>query len=70
VYAIGRKLAPMYSGLSPAPSTHDESWPGVLLLRAEGRLFFANAHAFFSRNARRGEPAPKHTVWCLDGSEP
>jgi high affinity sulfate transporter 1 len=43
VYALGRKRdANVFRPLSPE-HPHDETWPGLLLVRLEGRLFFANA---------------------------
>jgi SulP family sulfate permease len=43
VYALGRK--PGTDVFRPLSSDHpaDQTWPGLLLLRPEGRLFFANA---------------------------
>jgi high affinity sulfate transporter 1 len=43
VYALGRK--PGTTVFRPMSSEHpdDEQWPGLLMLRTEGRLFFANA---------------------------
>jgi high affinity sulfate transporter 1 len=43
VYALGRK--PGTTVFRPISSEHpdDEQWPGLLMLRTEGRLFFANA---------------------------
>lgn len=67
VYAIGRKLGTdVFRPLSPR-HPHDESWPGLLLLRAEGRLFFANAHGVLSRmRAEVNQHQPRVVV--LDGS--
>ena len=43
VYALGRKHgANVYRRLS-AEHPDDQTWPGLLLVRVEGRLFFANA---------------------------
>ncbi|HEV8491266.1 MAG TPA: SulP family inorganic anion transporter, partial [Candidatus Angelobacter sp.] len=43
VYAVGRKRnTRIFRPVSPQDST-DETWPGLLILRVEGRLFFANA---------------------------
>ncbi|SBO41788.1 SulP family inorganic anion transporter [Cyanobium sp. NIES-981] len=49
VYAIGRK--PGTSVFRPLSPRHpdDETWPGLLLVRAEGRLFFANAEGVAAR---------------------
>jgi len=67
VYAIGRKLGTdVFRPLSPR-HPHDETWPGLLLLRAEGRLFFANAHGVLTRmRAEVDRYQPKVVV--LDGS--
>lgn len=49
VYAIGRKPGTsVFRPLSPRHPT-DETWPGLLLVRAEGRLFFANAEGVAAR---------------------
>jgi high affinity sulfate transporter 1 len=43
VYALGRKRGTgVYRALS-SEHTDDETWPGLLILRTEGRAFFANA---------------------------
>jgi high affinity sulfate transporter 1 len=43
VYAIGRQRGTsVFRALSEA-SSNDETWPGLLIVRIEGRLFFANA---------------------------
>ena len=43
VYVLGRKRgANVYRPLSPE-HPDDQTWPGLLLVRVEGRLFFANA---------------------------
>ncbi len=67
VYAIGRKRGTdVFRPLSSRHS-HDETWPGLLLLRAEGRLFFANAHGVLLR--MRAEVDRHHPrVVVLDGS--
>jgi sulfate permease, SulP family len=43
VYALGRKRGT--TAFRPLSDRHpdDETWPGLLLLRVEGRIFFANA---------------------------
>jgi SulP family sulfate permease len=43
VYALGRKRGTTV--FRPPSDSHpdDETWPGLLMLRVEGRLFFANA---------------------------
>jgi MFS superfamily sulfate permease-like transporter len=43
VYVVGRKRnTDVFRPLSPA-HPDDETWPGLLILRVEGRIFFANA---------------------------
>jgi len=44
VYAVGRKRDTQV--FRPLSSEHpnDETWPGLLIVRVEGRIFFANAH--------------------------
>ncbi|WP_399237679.1 SUMF1/EgtB/PvdO family nonheme iron enzyme [Synechococcus sp. CS-1328] len=49
VYAIGRKRGTDVFRPLSARHPHDETWHGLLLLRAEGRLFFANAHGVLTR---------------------
>jgi anti-anti-sigma factor len=49
VYALGRKRGSnVFRALSPEHAD-DETWPGLLLVRAEGRLFFANAQSVGER---------------------
>jgi MFS superfamily sulfate permease-like transporter len=67
LYAIGRKRGT--DVFRPLSSQHprDETWPGLLLLRAEGRLFFANAHGVLHRmRAEINQHQPRVVV--LDGS--
>jgi MFS superfamily sulfate permease-like transporter len=43
VYALGRRRGSnVFRALSPEHAD-DETWPGLLLVRTEGRIFFANA---------------------------
>jgi anti-anti-sigma factor len=43
VYVIGRKRGTqVFRALSPE-HPDDETWPGLLIVRTEGRIFFANA---------------------------
>ena len=55
VYALGRKRGTTV--FRPLREEHpdDETWPGLLILRTEGRLFFANAE----RVADRMHGAPR-----------
>jgi MFS superfamily sulfate permease-like transporter len=67
VYAVGRK--PGTDVFRPLSQEHpgDQTWPGLLLLRIEGRMFFANAaYAFDAIRAliRRQRPS----VVVIDGS--
>ena len=43
VYALGRKRGTTVFRPLSAEHANDEQWPGLLMLRMEGRLFFANA---------------------------
>jgi high affinity sulfate transporter 1 len=43
VYAIGRKPGTNVFRALSGEHPEDETWPGLLLLRVEGRVFFANA---------------------------
>ena len=43
VYALGRKRGTDIFRQVSAEHPDDEQWPGLLMLRMEGRLFFANA---------------------------
>ncbi len=43
VYALGRKRGTTVFRPRTADHPDDETWPGLLILRTEGRLFFANA---------------------------
>jgi high affinity sulfate transporter 1 len=43
VYALGRKRGTTVFRPVSAEHPDDEQWPGLLMLRTEGRLFFANA---------------------------
>ena len=67
VYAIGRKRGTDVFRPLSARHPRDETWPGLLLLRAEGRLFFANAHGVLQRmRAEINQHQPRVVV--LDGS--
>jgi high affinity sulfate transporter 1 len=49
VYPVGRKRGTtVFRALSPE-HPDDETWPGLLIVRAEGRLFFANAERVADR---------------------
>jgi len=66
VHVIGRKRGT--DVFRPRSSQHpdDESWPGLLILRLEGRAFFLNAQRIadkISENIARAKP----TVVLLDG---
>jgi len=49
VYVMGRKRGT--DVFRPLSTEHpdDETWPGLLIVRAEGRIFFANAQRVFDR---------------------
>lgn len=65
VYVLGRK--PGTSVFRPPSASHpgDETWPGLLILRTEGRLFFANAQRLADR-ARRLIDKARPRVVALD----
>src|SRR4029453_14392827 len=68
VYVLGRK--PGTNVFRPRSSEHpeDETFPGLLLLRLEGRVFFANASQVGAKiSARIGEAAPKVVALHLRG---
>lgn len=67
LYVVGRKPGTnIFRRLSPE-HPEDETWPGLLILRAEGRIFFANAQSIGDRIwALVGEAKP--SVVILDGS--
>ncbi len=46
VYALGRKRGTTAFRQVSAEHPDDEQWPGLLMLRTEGRLFFANSERF------------------------
>ena len=67
VYVLGRKRG---TGVfRPLSTDHpdDETWPGLLLLRPEGRIFFANAEGVFDRIWQEVERSPPSVV-AIDGS--
>ena len=43
VYVLGRKRGTQVFRALTSEHPDDETWPGLLILRTEGRLFFANA---------------------------
>src|SRR5262249_48274318 len=43
VYAVGPKRGTQVIRRLSSEHPDDETWPGLLILRAEGRIFFANA---------------------------
>jgi high affinity sulfate transporter 1 len=49
VRVLGRKRGTNVFRPSSAANPHDETFPGLLLLRVEGRLFFANAESVAER---------------------
>ena len=49
VYALGRKRGTTVFRARTAEHADDETWPGLLILRTEGRLFFANAETVADR---------------------
>lgn len=49
VYVLGRKRGTTAFRARMPRHPDDETWPGLLILRLEGRLFFANAERVFDR---------------------
>ncbi len=69
VYAVGRKRGTsVFRPLSPE-HPDDETWPGLLLLRTEGRVFFANAQRVGDRMWPLIDGTrPPPSVVVIDGS--
>jgi sulfate permease, SulP family len=68
VYAVGRKRdTNVFRPLSPE-HPNDETWPGLLILRTEGRVFFANAQRVGEQMWLLFEGAQRPKVVVLDGS--
>jgi high affinity sulfate transporter 1 len=67
VYALGRKRSTNVFRPPSAEHPDDETWPGLLLVRAEGRLFFANAEGVMDALRPMVEAASPKVV-VLDGS--
>jgi len=67
VYALGRRRGSnVFRALSPEHAD-DETWPGLLLVRTEGRIFFANAQRIAEAISRLVEQA-RPSVVVLDCS--
>jgi len=62
VYVLGRKRGT--DVFRPLSSKHraDETWPGLLMLRTEGRVFFANAQGLAEKMTLLVEPAQPSVV--------
>jgi len=67
VYAMGRKRGTQVFRALSNEHPDDETWPGLLILRTEGRLFFANAQRVADKMRPLIEQA-KPTVVVLDCS--
>lgn len=67
VYALGRKRGTLVFRALSKEHPDDETWPGLLILRTEGRLFFANAQRVADRIRPLIEQA-KPSVVLLDCS--
>ena len=65
VYVIGRKRGTDVFRARSTEHPDDETWPGLLILRPEGRLFFANAQRVAEKIRPLVEPA-KPAVVLLD----
>jgi high affinity sulfate transporter 1 len=66
VYALGRKRGTTVFRPRTPEHTDDETWPGLLILRTEGRLFFANAERVADRMGPLIDEA-RPRVLLLDG---
>jgi high affinity sulfate transporter 1 len=66
VYALGRKRGTTVFRPREPEHADDETWPGLLILRTEGRLFFANAERVADRMRPLIDEA-RPRVLLLDG---
>ena len=66
VYAVGRKRGTNVFRPLSAEHSDDETWPGLLILRTEGRIFFANAQRVGDRVWALIESA-RPSVLVIDG---
>lgn len=63
LYVLGRKRGTQVFRPQSALHADDETWPGLLVLRPEGRIFFANAERLGEKmRARIQEAKPKVVV--------
>lgn len=67
VYVVGRKRGTHVFRARSEEHADDETWPGLLILRTEGRLFFANAQRIADKMRPLVEQA-KPSVLLLDCS--
>jgi high affinity sulfate transporter 1 len=67
VYVIGRKRGTEVFRPRSADHPDDDSWPGLLILRVEGRAFFLNAQQIGDKITQAIESS-KPDVLLLDGS--
>ena len=67
VYVMGRKRGTEVFRPRSADHPDDDSWPGLLILRVEGRAFFLNAQQIGDKISQAIESA-KPDVLLLDGS--
>jgi len=67
VYALGRRRGSNVFRALSSEHADDETWPGLLLVRTEGRIFFANAQRIAEAIARLVEQA-RPSVVVLDCS--
>jgi high affinity sulfate transporter 1 len=65
VYAVGRKRGSQVFRALTDEHPDDETWPGLLILRIEGRLFFANAQRIADK-VRPLVDAARPAVLALD----
>jgi SulP family sulfate permease len=63
VYVLARKRGTQVFRAQSAEHADDETWPGLLVLRPEGRIFFANAERLGEKmRARIQETQPKVVI--------
>ena len=67
VYALGRRRGSNVFRALSSEHADDETWPGLLLVRTEGRIFFANAQRIAEAISRLVEQA-RPSVVVLDCS--
>ena len=64
VHVLGRKRGTTAFRARTTEHPDDETWPGLLILRPEGRLFFANAERVVDRIASARQHASGRASCC------